>query len=67
MLYAGEPIGEPLIQHGPFVADSAAAINDLFRRYRAGEFAKMSQMRPTEPAHAAQPTRPALAAAHGTR
>ncbi len=50
VLYAGEPIGEPLIQHGPFVADSAATINDLFRRYRAGEFTKMSQMRPTEPA-----------------
>jgi len=52
VLYAGEPIGEPLIQHGPFVADSPTTINDLFRRYRAGEFANMSQLRPTELARA---------------
>jgi redox-sensitive bicupin YhaK (pirin superfamily) len=53
VLYAGEPIGEPLIQHGPFVADSAATINELFRRYRAGEFASMSQMQPIAPVQAA--------------
>jgi redox-sensitive bicupin YhaK (pirin superfamily) len=46
VLYAGKPIGEPLIQHGPFVADSPATINDLFRRYRAGEFTNMSHLRP---------------------
>ncbi|WP_165837154.1 pirin family protein [Phenylobacterium hankyongense] len=53
VLYAGVPIGEPLIQHGPFVADSAATINDQFRRFRAGEFTRMSQLRPMEPAQAA--------------
>lgn len=53
VLYAGLPIGEPLIQHGPFVADSPATISDLFRRFRAGEFTQMSQLRPTEPAQAA--------------
>jgi len=53
VLYAGEPTGERLIQHGPFVADSGAAINEHFRRFRAGEFVNMSRLRPTEPAHAA--------------
>lgn len=53
VLYAGEPIGEPLIQHGPFVADSPATINALFQRYRAGEFVNMSQLHPTEPRLAA--------------
>jgi hypothetical protein len=53
VLYAGKPISEPLIQHGPFVADSAATINEHFRRYRAGEFVNMSELHPTEPAHAA--------------
>lgn len=53
VLYAGRPIGEPLIQHGPFVADSPATVSELFRRYRAGEFTNMSQIRPTEPARAA--------------
>jgi redox-sensitive bicupin YhaK (pirin superfamily) len=53
VLYAGEPTGEPLIQHGPFVADSPTTISELFRRYRAGEFANMSQLHPTEPMQAA--------------
>ena len=53
VLYAGEPIGEPLIQHGPFVADSPATISELFRRYRTGDFANMSQLHPTEPMQAA--------------
>jgi hypothetical protein len=50
VLYAGEPLGEPLIQYGPFVGDSATTINEHFRRYRAGEFVNMSRLRPIEPA-----------------
>jgi hypothetical protein len=49
----GAASAEPLIQRGPFVADSAATINELFRRYRAGEFANMSQLHPMEPMEAA--------------
>jgi redox-sensitive bicupin YhaK (pirin superfamily) len=44
LLYAGEPIGEPLVHHGPFVAGSPTEINGFYRRFRAGEFTSMSQL-----------------------
>lgn len=44
VLYAGAPIGEPLVQHGPFVAGSPGEINELYRRFRGGRFASMSQL-----------------------
>jgi redox-sensitive bicupin YhaK (pirin superfamily) len=44
VLYAGEPIGEPLVQHGPFVAGSLAEIAELHRQFRAGQFTPMSQV-----------------------
>ena len=47
VLYAGRPTGEPLIQHGPFVAGSPLEISELYRRFRAGGFTPMSQLAPT--------------------
>jgi len=44
VLYAGEPIAEPLIQHGPFVAGSRDELVELHRRFRAGQFASMSEL-----------------------
>jgi len=44
VLYAGEPIREPLVQHGPFVAGSAAEIRDFNRSFRAGQFASISEL-----------------------
>jgi hypothetical protein len=44
VLYAGEPIGEPLVQHGPFVAGSSAEIAEFHRQFRAGRFTPMSQV-----------------------
>jgi redox-sensitive bicupin YhaK (pirin superfamily) len=44
VLYAGAPIGEPLVQRGPFVAGSPAEIVELHLRFRAGEFASMSDL-----------------------
>jgi hypothetical protein len=44
VLYAGQPIGEPLVQHGPFVAGSPGEITEYFRRFRAGQFTRMSQL-----------------------
>ena len=44
VLYAGEPIGEPLVQHGPFVAGSPAEITEFHRQFRAGRFTPMSQL-----------------------
>ena len=43
-LYAGQPIGEPLVQHGPFVAGSREEIIELHRRFRAGQFTSMSEL-----------------------
>jgi redox-sensitive bicupin YhaK (pirin superfamily) len=44
VLYAGQPIREPLVQQGPFVAGSPAEIIDFHRRYRAGTFASMAAL-----------------------
>jgi redox-sensitive bicupin YhaK (pirin superfamily) len=44
VLYAGRPIDEPLLQHGPFVAGSPSEIQAFYRRFRAGEFAFLSSL-----------------------
>jgi redox-sensitive bicupin YhaK (pirin superfamily) len=44
VLYAGQPIREPLVQHGPFVAGSPAEIAEQYRRFRAGQFASMHDL-----------------------
>ncbi|MCD2424491.1 pirin family protein [Niabella pedocola] len=36
VLYAGAPQHEKIVAHGPFIADSADAIPDLYHRYRSG-------------------------------
>ncbi|MCF3110667.1 pirin family protein [Niabella sp. CC-SYL272] len=36
VLYAGAPLHEKIVAHGPFIADSADAIPELYHRYRAG-------------------------------
>jgi len=44
VLYTGRPNGEPLVQHGPFVAGSLHEIAELNRRFRAGRFTPMSAL-----------------------
>ncbi|MDF2697931.1 MAG: Pirin-like protein YhhW, partial [Labilithrix sp.] len=44
VLYAGEPIQEPLLQHGPFVAGSPQEIMSFHQRFRAGQFTSMSRL-----------------------
>jgi redox-sensitive bicupin YhaK (pirin superfamily) len=44
VLYAGQPLGEPLVQQGPFVAGSRLEIAEFHRSFRAGQFASMSQL-----------------------
>ena len=46
VLYAGQPQHEPLIHHGPFVAGSREELLELFTRYRAGEFPRLSTLTP---------------------
>ncbi len=38
VLYAGEPIREPLVHRGPFVAGSAEQLAAYYQQYRAGRF-----------------------------
>jgi len=38
LLLQGRPIGEPVVQQGPFVATSQAKLRDMFARYRESEF-----------------------------
>jgi quercetin 2,3-dioxygenase len=65
VLYAGHPIGEPLVQHGPFVAGSRDEIAELHRHFRDGQFTSMSELAhrqrdeaPHDPQSASSPTRP---------
>jgi quercetin 2,3-dioxygenase len=44
VLYAGQPLGEPMTQEGPFVAGSPSEIIDFNRRFGAGEFISMSEL-----------------------
>jgi len=44
VLYAGQPLREPLVQHGPFVAGSPAEIDELYRRFRRGQFESMHEI-----------------------
>lgn len=36
VLYAGAPLHEKIVAHGPFIADNEEAIPNLYRQYRAG-------------------------------
>jgi redox-sensitive bicupin YhaK (pirin superfamily) len=44
VLYAGQPLGEPMTQRGPFVAGAPSEIVDFNRHFAAGEFTSMSEL-----------------------
>lgn len=46
ILCAGEPVAEPLVQRGPFVAGSVDELTAQYRAYREGSFPRMSQLSP---------------------
>ena len=44
VIYAGQPQGDAIVIHGPFVGDSVEDIRRLFANYRAGRFVRMSEV-----------------------
>lgn len=44
VLYAGLPVDEALVHHGPFVAGSRGEIVAQYARFRAGQFPRLSEL-----------------------
>jgi redox-sensitive bicupin YhaK (pirin superfamily) len=44
VLYAGQPQGDPIVAHGPFIGDSREDIVRLYTEYRAGQFGRLSDL-----------------------
>jgi redox-sensitive bicupin YhaK (pirin superfamily) len=44
VLYAGQPQGDTIVSHGPFIGDSKEDIVRLYTEYRAGEFVRMTEL-----------------------
>ena len=44
MLFAGQPLGEPVVLGGPFVMNSRAEIEQAFRDYHAGNFGPIPRL-----------------------
>ena len=42
VIYSGQPQGDPIVSHGPFIADSNEDIQRLFREYREGKMKHIS-------------------------
>ena len=42
IIYSGQPQGDPIVSHGPFIADSKDDIQRLFREYREGRMKHIS-------------------------
>jgi len=44
VLYAGEPQHDPIVSHGPFIADTRDDIVRLFAEYRSNRFIRLSEL-----------------------
>jgi redox-sensitive bicupin YhaK (pirin superfamily) len=44
VLYAGQPQGDAIVSHGPFIGDSKEDIVRLYTEYRAGQFERLSNL-----------------------
>ena len=48
VLYAGKPLGENIVSHGPFIADSSEDIIRLYKEYREGKMKHISSVPDTQ-------------------
>lgn len=48
VLYSGQPQGDPVVSHGPFIADTQEDIQRLFREYREGKMKHISTVSPAQ-------------------
>ena len=48
VLYAGQPQGDPIVSHGPFIGDTKQDIARLFAEYQAGQFPRLSELNKQE-------------------
>ena len=48
VLYAGKPLGENIVSHGPFIADSSEDIKRLYQEYRQGKMQHISTVPETQ-------------------
>jgi len=44
VLYSGKPLGENIISHGPFIADSSEDIKRLYHEFRQGKMKHISEV-----------------------
>jgi quercetin 2,3-dioxygenase len=44
VLYAGEPQGDGIVSHGPFIGDSRDDIARLYTQFRGGTFVRLSEL-----------------------
>jgi redox-sensitive bicupin YhaK (pirin superfamily) len=44
VLYAGQPQGDPIVSHGPFIGDTEADIKRLYGEFRQGKMEHISQV-----------------------
>lgn len=44
ILYAGQPQGDEIVSHGPFIADTKEDIQRLYREYRQGEMSHITEV-----------------------
>jgi quercetin 2,3-dioxygenase len=45
VLYAGQPQGDPIVSHGPFIGDSKQDIARFFAEYQSGGFPRLSELK----------------------
>ena len=48
VLYSGQPQGDPIVSHGPFIADTQEDISRLYRDFRTGKMKHISTVSETQ-------------------